>query len=300
MTGMQSLKGILDQPEFQAALELAKAALAERAANPAPAPALPSGPAHTLSDEDLTRIIEACPTCGGIGALARDVPLSDPAFGRLAPCPACQAYRDERQGRAAVRRYAPLFQRFSMLRGDLTHKTFQDYQRQDENTEAWRAVREWAWGITKRQQALPWLYLYGPVGNGKTHLAAAAANVLASYQVPVVFTTWPEALDMLYTEPIDSRPDLIKALQAVTVLIIDDIRLENLRTEYATSVLFQIVDRRYVTGAFTLFVSNHPLVAQPGARVPGLSDAEPRVASRIGDRSRCRVVLNLAPDHRTV
>ena len=47
------------------------------------------------------------------------------------------------------------------------------------------------------QGEVPWVYLYGPLGNGKTHLAAAAVNRLIAQGTAVLFTTTPELLVMI-------------------------------------------------------------------------------------------------------
>ena len=44
---------------------------------------------------------------------------------------------------------------------------------------------------------VPWVYLYGPPGNGKTHLAAAAVKRLIAQRRAVLFTTAPELLAMI-------------------------------------------------------------------------------------------------------
>jgi hypothetical protein len=41
------------------------------------------------------------------------------------------------------------------------------------------------------------VYVYGPPGNGKTHLAAAAANTLVARGRAVLFATAPELLAMI-------------------------------------------------------------------------------------------------------
>jgi len=263
-----------------------------------PAWVLPDKPLHLLTVTDLQAAVEHCPNCGGLGYLrpCDDLPLNDPRFGKLEHCPKCARYLAELAARRRLENILPFLDRYSMLRGELLAKTFDNFQK-GRAAEAHSAVYEWSVGVFKGTPRTPWLYLWGATGNGKTHLAAAAANGLLNAHVAVAFSTFTELCGMAADRDFADKEAVIRALQAVPVLIVDDITEQELKTDWKQSFLFRILDDRYVRNAPTLLVSN--LQASPV--IPGaasLQDYEARIASRLMDKSLCRVVANVAPDFR--
>jgi len=127
-----------------------------------------------------------------------------------------------------------------------------------------------------------------PTGNGKTHLAAAAANHLLAQGRAVLFVTAPELLAMIQ-DGFDSgqAEDLTGVCQRAPWLVVDDLGTERL-TEWAAEVLFRIFNARYVARAHTLVASN--------VRPEDL--AEPRLRSRFLDVAVCHRVPNSGDDYR--
>jgi DNA replication protein DnaC len=174
--------------------------------------------------------------------------------------------------------------RYTAFRGSLRQCTFESFDMASDQrvVAAYNAVVRFVRGEA------PWVYLYGPPGNGKTHLAAAAVNRLIAQGRAVLFTTAPELLAMI-RDGFDGgqAENLIGLCQRVPWLVVDDLGAERL-TDWAAEVLFRVFNARYTTRAHTLVVSN----VRP-ADIP-----EPRLRSRFLDGGLCQVVPNAAADYR--
>lgn len=128
-----------------------------------------------------------------------------------------------------------------------------------------------------------WLYLHGPVGDGKTTLLAGAVNALRARGVEAVFAVVPELLDWLKAtfDPASGRSfdEDWAYIRAVEVLALDDLGTEN-ATEWARERIYELFNWRYRQRLPTLVTSNLP--------PDGLAD--PRLASRFGDVMLCEAV----------
>jgi DNA replication protein DnaC len=201
-----------------------------------------------------------CPVCHGAGYLLRDVPVGDPNFGRLFPCECKVAELEARQSRA-----------FSEMSGlDLLERwTFDSF---DANVPGVREAYEICLEFAQNPDG--WILLKGPYGCGKTHLAAAVANL-----VPL-FTVVPDLLDYLRsTFAPDSEatyPERFHQIRQAGLLVLDDLGTEN-GTPWATEKLFQIVNYRYNQRKPTIITTNRDL-----------DRLDPRILSRIMDAEICR------------
>lgn len=130
----------------------------------------------------------------------------------------------------------------------------------------------------------------GDYGCGKTHLAAAIANAVATRGVSVMFVVVPDLLDHLRaafapnsTTSYDQR---FEEARNTPFLVLDDLGTEN-ATPWAREKLYQIIDHRYVAHLPTVITVHKE------------AQIEPRIQSRIFDLARSSVNEILAPSYRT-
>ena len=85
------------------------------------------------------------------------------------------------------------------------------------------------------------LYLVGPVGAGKTHLACATARIVAARGIRVRVASMVEVLDAIKAGFGESDP--MPGYQRAQVLVLDDLGKES-PTDFALERLFALVDGR--------------------------------------------------------
>ncbi len=188
-----------------------------------------------------------CPICQDAGYLRAEVPVGHPSFGRLFACECKRHDQDER--------HAEELRRLSNLDA-FVEQTFDDFDLSiDGVTEAHRAALDFA-----DEPAHRWLFLSGPCGVGKTHLAVAIAkHAMRWHQMQVYFAVVPDLLDHLRAtfDPrsgtaYDERFSLIRSAQ---LLVLDDLGTEN-ATPWAKEKLYQIINYRYSEQMPTVITSN--------------------------------------------
>lgn len=143
--------------------------------------------------------------------------------------------------------------------------------------------------LTREFAAMPrgWLALMGEYGSGKTHLAAAIANVQADRGQPVLFITLPDLLDHLRaafspssTVSYDRRFSDIKN---APLLILDDLGTQS-ATPWAREKIHQLFNFRYV--------KQMPTVVTTAEELESL---DKRLTSRLRDKRLCRLFSIQAP-----
>lgn len=228
-----------------------------------PARNKPSSSAENLSGlEPMTS--PECRICGDFGWLVGDkkTPLVECSCGKIA------RQRQERELRNRMERAAKSLTELHARLGRLRTCTFENFnparplagkvegkdiaekvQRQ-KLTEALRLAREY---VANPQG---WLYLYGPVGAGKSHLAAAIANALAVAGWPTAYESTPELLDFVRRGFKDnSSAERVDALINVELLVLDDLGAESL-TDWSLETMFRIIDGRNKHERPTVLTSN--------------------------------------------
>ncbi len=196
-----------------------------------------------ISNRDTVK----CPICQDAGYLRGDFPVDHKMFGQITTC-ICKEQEIQQANLESLHRLSNL--------GTLAHLTFDTFDRDVRGVEdAFQTALEYAQNPSQH-----WLFLQGPVGVGKTHLAAAVANYAITYQkVSTYFDEVPDLLDHLRAtfDPnsgtgYDERFQLIRD---AGLLVLDDLGTEN-ATPWAKEKLYQIINHRYMEQLPTVITSN--------------------------------------------
>ncbi|MCK6582651.1 MAG: ATP-binding protein [Anaerolineales bacterium] len=228
-----------------------------------------------------------CPHCSGVGYVRYDVPVGHEKFGRLETC-VCRAKDVAEAARSR------LFTLSNLNR--LSHLTFENFspagnekakfmsaQERENLRAAFEASEEFA------RQPKGWLLLEGGYGCGKTHLAAAIANLAVNQGTPTLFITVPDLLDSLrfsFDDPETTFEERFEEIRNAGLLILDDFGTQN-ATAWAQEKLFQIINYRYINKLPTVITTNLML-----------DEIEGRIRSRLQDVSYVKYAKILAPDYR--
>lgn len=245
--------------------------------NVTPTGVQPSGSEVKLRSRDAV----VCPICQDAGYLRANVPVGHPSFGDLFPCE-CKKREQQERNEEELRRLSNLdaFHSHTFESIDPTISGMDD---------AYEAALAFAMEISHK-----WLFLSGPCGVGKTHLAVAIARyAIEWHRLNVYFAVVPDLLDHLRStfDPnsgtaYDERFALIRDAQ---LLILDDLGTEN-TTPWAREKLYQIINHRYSEQSPTVITTNVDLSAK--------GKIDERIYSRIMDHRLTEHVAIDADDFR--
>ncbi|MGD8244471.1 MAG: ATP-binding protein [Anaerolineae bacterium] len=229
-----------------------------------------------------------CPICHGLGYVRAHVPVEHPDFGKLVPC-SCRRDELARQRVSTLRALSELD-----VLGRMTFETFvpEGHGLPPDKRANLRWAYEEALAFARNPEG--WLVLKGGYGCGKTHLAAAIANLCVERGQPVLFITVPDLLDHLRatfapSSPDDQRPPFaarFRDVRQASVLILDDLGTES-ATPWAQEKLYQVFNHRYNAQLATVITTNHEL-----------EDIPLRLRSRLADPDLTKIVSITAPDYR--
>ena len=149
-------------------------------------------------------------------------------------------------------------------------RTFDTFQPTSENQRGLRVCKQYADTFRDKQPKYNpepgrnGLFITGPKGTGKTHLAAAIANQLMQEGTPVICMTMIDLLERIKRTYEQNRQyggesseaNLLNTYKNVPLLIIDDMGKEP-ATEWAVSKIYAIINARYEAYMPTIITTNY-------------------------------------------
>ncbi len=197
------------------------------------------------------------------------MPVGHTEFGKAFPCE-CQREASEGQRLARLQRFSNMG-----LLADITFAATDPEGRAATAEAQSRFHAAFEVAQTYAQEPQGWLTIVGASGTGKTHLAAAVANLCMGQGTPVFFAMVPDLLDHLRAtfSPQNelTYDELFERVKNVPLLVLDDLGVQS-STPWAQEKLFQVLNHRYVTRLPTVVTSNVPV-----------EQMEARLQSRLGD-----------------
>lgn len=198
-----------------------------------------------------------CPVCHGIGYIRYDVPVGDPSFGRMFPCP-----------------HSDPFKRYAGLMGLSTEDqklSWDSVINKDNVMTGVKAVKKIL------GQGYGWVFLWGDYGLAKTLiLKIALVEYARETRKPCSYVRMAEIIDHLRgafdaKNPSEESSARLETWSSLPFLAIDE--FDRVReTEYATERRFVLMDRRYESAcrqkSITIMASN----ASPSTLEGYLSD----------------------------
>ena len=146
-----------------------------------------------------------------------------------------------------------------------------------------------------------WLYLAGPTGVGKTHLAAAIVSDNIAQGREVLFRFVPDLLDDLRRSygsgGGNSFDNAFRQVRDVDILILDDFGAEA-STAWAEEKLYQLIVHRHDSMMPTVFTSRTAIETMSGTDSRSASRYSDAIISRLSDANVVAERYLTAPDFR--
>ena len=222
---------------------------------------------------DTTSGQTICPRCAGMGWYQRNLPTTDPDYGKAIRCE-CQRDADH------ARRLASVIEASNLTPRMCARMTFDTFS-PERHLKAFHTCKQFG------ERPDGWLVLMGMPGNGKTHLLVATTQALTAHGHSPLYVVSPDLLRFLRRGFADGSADArLDTLRDVEVLLIDDFGMEQ-TTEWAMTQFCDMLDYRYRMELPTVIASNI-----------GISKWPFRLQSRALDKSLSTVLVFDGDDYR--
>lgn len=124
------------------------------------------------------------------------------------------------------------------------------------------------------------LIIEGPIGSGKSYLLGCIANALIDRGINFRYIVYSDLLQKIRStynqnNPENDEQQILSTVQQIPVLLIDDLGTEK-ATEFASSTLYQIIDRRYR--------EEKPIILSTNYSIKNLKNRFPVMGERIFQR----------------
>ncbi|WP_149454525.1 primosomal protein DnaI [Pasteuria penetrans] len=167
----------------------------------------------------------------------------------LRACPLLQQKREETERNLLFRTHR--------IPRDVRSASFSSLLVDDQRVDAITAAINFCSAVRQGKCPIQGLYLYGPFGVGKSHIAGAIANCLAESNHSSYMFYVPDFLRNLQESISENRVgERLLALKGVDVLILDDIGAEVLTPWKRDEVLGSILQYRSAEGKPVVYTSN--------------------------------------------
>lgn len=191
-----------------------------------------------------------CSKCGGVVEKKFDIG-SMGEFTATIPCPCRQEEMKREERERKKREHNDTVDRNSGI--CFYEKTMRDwtFANDDGTVPAMQKAKEYVinWDTMRKNHI--GLLLWGDVGTGKTYMAAAIANALLEEEKMVLMTDFARISNI---SAFDAE-DYIESLSRYDLLIIDDLGAER-STEFAMQNVFNVINRRWVSGKPMIITTN--------------------------------------------